>query len=360
MTQSMPPIPPSAIDYDERPGGGSSTGPIIGILIAVIVLLVAAFAVFLMFKDDKGNATEVAKAASSGGGDPATKGTTPSPEAAQGGARGALTVQATPADATVTVDSNAVAGESPFVVTNLATGKHKVLIAKDGYLPVEREIDLTATGLIVPVTLQHRDVTLILETDPKGAAMNLLADGKAVPIGAGGGQYKLTRQPGVKYEVEALAKGYLPNRMPLEFTGENQQKVPLALVRDASIAIAPAAEEAPAEVASVSESRPRRKTFPRRGNGGSSNGGGSGTSTPPSHTSSTPVVGKTATLHIGTNRGVEPAEIYIDGVRRGKTPLPNLKVTPGRHTIKFRWPGGKEVTRRVEIADGGTEFVKMG
>jgi hypothetical protein len=362
MTQAMPPIPPSAIDYDERHGGGSSTGPIIGILIAVIVLLVAGFAVFLMFKDDKADTTEVAKAASSGPSDPAAaKGTTPAPEAADAAVRGALTVQATPADVTVTVDGTAVPGESPFVVSNLATGKHKVAIAKDGYLPVEREIDLTASGLIVPVTLQHRDVTLILETEPKGAAMNLIADGKAVPMGVGGSQYQLTRQPGVRYEVEAIAKGYHQAKKSIDFSGENQERVSLVLTRDGSVALAPPAEEAPAEVAS-SSSRPRKKTFPRRGGGGgggssgagaSGNGGGSSTASPPS-------VGRTATLHIGTNKGVEPAEIYIDGVRRGKTPLPNVKVTPGRHTIRFKWPSGREVTRRVDIGDGGTEFVKMG
>src|SRR5690606_29564865 len=134
--------------------------------------LVAGFAAFLMLRDDTGDATEVAKAASAGPTDPApTKSPAPTPATADGSVRGALTVQATPADVTVTVDGNPVAGESPFVVTNLAAGKHKIAIAKEGYLPVEREIDLTSSGLLVPVTLQHRDVTLILETEPKGAAL---------------------------------------------------------------------------------------------------------------------------------------------------------------------------------------------
>jgi serine/threonine protein kinase len=359
MTQAMPNIPPSAIDYDERQGQGSSTGPIIGILIAVIVLLVAGFAVFLMFKDDGGDPQEVAKATT--GAEPA-KGTPPAGEPAQTGVLGALTVQSTPADATVTVDGKPVAGESPFVVTNLAAGKHKVAIAKDGYLPVEREIDLTSTGLIVPVTLQYRDVTLILETDPKGSQMNLIADGKAVPMGVGGGQYQLTRQPGVKYEVEALAKGYHSRRTPLDFTGENQQKVALTLVRDGSVAIATPTEPVPAEEAAVAPTRQPKKQYPRRPNNGGGNSGGTNASsgTPGTSTTPPPTTGKTATLHIGTNKGVEPAEIYIDGTRRGKTPLANIKVTPGRHTIKFKWPDGREATRRVDVPDGGTEIVKMG
>ena len=359
MTQAMPNIPPSAIDYDERQGQGSSTGPIIGILIAVIVLLVAGFAVFLMFKDDGGDAQEIAKANT--GAEPA-KGTPPSGEPAQGGVLGALTVQSTPADATVMVDGKPVAGESPFVVTNLAAGKHKVSIAKDGYLPVEREIDLTSTGLIVPVTLQYRDVTLILETEPKGSQMNLIADGKAVPIGVGGGQYQLTRQPGVKYEVEALAKGYHTRRIPLDFSGQNQERVALSLVRDGSIAaVTPTEPPVPDEEPAVTRTQPK-KQYPRpRNNGGGNNGGSTNNgSSSTAATTPPPGVGKTATLHIGTNKGVEPAEICIDGVRRGKTPLANIKVTPGRHTIRFKWPSGKEATRRVDVPDGGTEIVKMG
>jgi hypothetical protein len=67
-----------------------------------------------------------------------------------------------------------------------------------------------------------------------------------------------------------------------------------------------------------------------------------------------------STLHIGTNRGAEPAEIWIDGKRRGKTPLPNVKVPAGTHTIEFRFPDGKIIQRRIDIEDGGTEFIKMG
>jgi hypothetical protein len=363
MTQAMPPIPPSAIDYDERPGGGSSTAPIIGILVAVIVLLVAGFAVFVMFNDDDGNTTEVAKAASGAGSEPSADAPPSAPEASPdaGAVRGALTVQATPADASVTVDGNPVAGESPFVVTNLDSGKHKVAIAKDGYLPVEREIDLTASGIIWPVTLQHRDVTLILESDPADAAMNLIADGKVSPMGTGSSQYQLTRQPGVKYEVEAIAKGYHTRRVPLDFSGGAQQKVTVALVRNEQVAVAPV--QAPPAEPSTSSSRPRKKTPPRRGGGGRSSGGGGsdpGPTSPPSTSSSKTTGVRSATLHIGTNRGVAPAEIYIDGVRKGKTPMPNVKVTPGRHAVKFRWSDGREVVRRVEVSDGGSAVVRAG
>lgn len=168
----------------------------------------------------------------------------------------------------------------------------------------------------------------------------------------------------MKYEVEALAKGYETRRIPLDFTGEAQQKVTVPLVRDGSVAIAPPVEETPPVVAENTggRDRDRRRNFPRRGSSGGSSASSTSSGSSSSGSSTPPPTGgaKTATLHIGTNKGVEPAEIYIDGVRRGKTPLANIKVAPGRHAVKFRWTDGREVLRRVDVADGGTEFVRAG
>ena len=85
--------------------------------------------------------------------------------------------------------------------------------------------------------------------------------------------------------------------------------------------------------------------------------------TPPSAASrdlKNPFAAKTATLHIGTNKGVGPAKVFVDGVYRGKTPLANVKVTPGRHLVEWRFGDGKVIEWRVDVEDGGSEVLKAG
>ncbi len=228
-------------------------------------------------------------------------------------------------------------------------------VKKDGYLPLQKEFVLSTAALPMQFTLQHRDVMLILETDPKAAPVNLLTDGKATPMGAGGSEYKLTRVPGVKYEVEAVLRGYKSRRQELTFSGADTEKVAITLSRDASIADAgrpaptPSPTPTPATTptptpASTPKSSPstKKKRTPRP-------------STAPPKTQA-----KTATLRIGTLAGVSPAKVFVDGVSKGNTPLSRVPVTPGRHKVVFRWPNGKSVTKFVDVGDGSSAIVRGG
>jgi len=67
-----------------------------------------------------------------------------------------------------------------------------------------------------------------------------------------------------------------------------------------------------------------------------------------------------ATLRIGTVSGVPPAEVHVDGRYVGKTPRPSIAVTPGRHTVTYRWPNGREVRKTVTVAEGSVKIVKAG
>ena len=69
---------------------------------------------------------------------------------------------------------------------------------------------------------------------------------------------------------------------------------------------------------------------------------------------------KTATLRIGTNPGAGPAQIFVDGKLIGMTPIGGLKVAPGKHRVKWKWPDGRQVIATVTIADGETKIVKNG
>jgi len=345
-----PEIVPATVDYDERPANKSNTGAIIGILVAVIVLLIAGFGAFLVLNRD--DVTEVAASSASGGAaqTPGKTADAPAPTADGGG----VTLAVTPPDAKVFVDNKPQEGESPFIVQGIGVGKHKLLVKKDGFMPLEKEFVLSQSSLMMQFALQHRDVTLVLETDPKGAAVNLLTDGKATAMGAGGSEYKLTRVPGSKYEVEAVLAGFKSRRQELSFGGTDTEKVSITLSRDGSIADAgrpptpaptPAATPSPAP---ASKPKPPRKTKPR----------------PSRPAASKPApkknVAKTSLLRIGTLSGVAPAKVFVDGSPKGSTPLSKVMVTPGRHKVVFQWPNGKRVTKFVDVADGGSAIVRGG
>ncbi|MEM6290264.1 MAG: protein kinase [Myxococcota bacterium] len=346
-----PEIAPATVDYDERPANKGNTGAIIGILVAVIVLLVAGFGAYLVLNRNGG--TEVAASSTAGN----TEKADATPPAAKPG--GAMTLTVTPPDASVLVDGEAVTGESPFIVSTLSVGKHTLTVKKDGYLPLQKEFVLSEAALPMQFKLQHRDVTLILETDPKGAAVNLLTDGKVSPMGAGGSEYKLTRAPGVKYEVEALLKGYKTRRQDLNFSGEDTEKVSITLSRDGSVAAA--GTPAPAPVPAATTPAPTPAPAP------------AATKPKPRNTSSKPrpkprstpkpkpkSQAKTSMLRIGTNAGVASAKVFVDGAAKGNTPLSRVMVTPGRHKVVFRWPNGKSVTKYVDVADGASAVVRGG
>ncbi len=343
-----PEVAPATIDYDERPANKGTTGAIIGILVAVIVLLVAGFGAYLVLNRDTETTVAASSAAGGGGGTETPARAPDAPAAAAAG--GAVTVSVTPPDAQVFVDNKAREGDSPVIVTDLQVGKHTLTVKKDGYLPLQKEFVLSTTALPMEFKLQHRDVTLILETDPKGAAVNLLTDGKATPMGAGGSEYKLTRVPGVKYEVEAVLRGYKSRRQELPFDGSDTEKVAITLTRDDSIADAgrpaptPATDtsDAPSPVSKPRPSPPKKKRTPPP------------SSTPPQ------TQAKTATLRIGTLAGVAPAKVFVDGVAKGNTPLSRVPVTPGRHKVVFRWANGKSVTKFVDVGDGSSAIVRGG
>ena len=340
-------------DFDERPPR-SAVGLVVGILAAAVVLVGVGFALVYLYSQRN-----------------VTTGTTASTTTEPGNApRAALTVQSTPPDVQVEVDGKSVLGTSPFVISDLQSGKHRVRVSRDGFLAFEREVDVGATGLNLPVSLAHRDVTLLLESDPPGAAMSLIVGGQAYAMGAGGGtQFKLTREPNATYQVEASAAGYLTTRIDLAFSGEPADKVKLTLARDnnTGIAVAPIPATTPAG------------TPPPVGPGTPPVGPATPTVTPPTPTPTptpnttpskpkppkpkpqpAPAVAKTSTLRIGANSGVTPAQVFVDGKLAGVTPISGLKVTPGKHKVKWKWSDGREVTMSVDLADGETKVIKAG
>ena len=361
--QRAPVPPPSPLDYDERPSKGSA-GPIVAILVAVIVLLVAGFGSYLLLYRQPDTTTIAADGTQTA---PASD----SSEAASGAeALGAITVSTTPADAKVFVDGEPVAGvESPFVITGIKPGVHKVKLEKEGFLAREHDVTVGAGPLQLAYTLEHKKVTLTVQSNPPGAALNLLVNGAAKPLGKAPVSYELDRQTATQYTVEAVLTGHAPQSQAINFTGSKVQRVDFTMVPviaqgDPPTPVQAPPQQAPPEAAPPTPTssppkqrkkpqrrpkpRPRPKTKP------------SPTTTPSTPSAPPKSAAKTATLRIGTNPGVPPAEVYVDGRSVGKTPRPNVKVTPGRHTVKFKWPGGKEIKKSVTVASNASAIVKAG
>jgi eukaryotic-like serine/threonine-protein kinase len=278
-------------------------------------------------------------------------------EPPSGAALATLTVQTTPADAKVTVGDKVAEGESPFIISGLAPGKNKLVVTREGYLPFEREVDVPASGLSFPVPpLEHKDVTLVLDSDPPGASMNLIVDGKAVAMGTAGSQHKLSREPGTTYEVEASLKGFVTAKVPLRFTGDESQSVRVTLVRDQTVADASTTERPPDSDTGTTSAKSTTKSTSSRSKSSSSSSSSSSKpkATPP------PTAAKTATLKIGTTPGVPPAKVSIDGQHVGTTPIQSIKVAPGSRKVKFEWTDRAANTQTVTVGDNETKIVKGG
>lgn len=342
----MPMPAPVGMDFDDRPPK-SNAGLVVVIVLALLILFGAGLGGFYLLLSDKDGGSSSGSSDAVATQDKDDKGeSTPANTSAK---RGVLTIEVVPVSAQVTVDGASVDGPSPFVKP-LTAGKHKIAVTHPDFLPFDKEVEVTDAGLTLPVRLHHREVALLVETDPPGGNVSLFVDGTEASTASSGGKISVTRDPTKKYEVQASLKGHVTQRNALDFTGEQTQPVKVALVKDA-VAMAPPPEPEPEPSNGGGGSTKANSGGGKKTKSGSGGGGGSRKPKP---------AAKTATLKIGTNMGVAPASIYVDGKFVGKTPQGNVKVTPGRHTVKWQWDNGKKITQSVTVADGQTKLVKAG
>ncbi|RMG98430.1 MAG: PEGA domain-containing protein [Deltaproteobacteria bacterium] len=260
-------------------------------------------------------------------------GDTPAAGAAAG--FGSLTVNVKPADATVTVDGQPVAGTSPFLVPQLAAGSHKVVVSKPGYAPFEKEITVQpGAPLVLPVELGPAKVDLSFAVEPASAQVALVEGDKVTPIGTSGTAYALSPKPGVTYQIEVSAPGYVTKRIPLELDGSTSKKVEVTLDPEAKAA----PEKAAPERTAARTPRPTKKR--------------TSSSRPKARPSGSGLLG------VATAPGTPPASVSIDGKGIGKTPRPPRKVSAGSHMVKCTWSDGKSYTKRVTVPKQGKIIVR--
>lgn len=294
----------------------SNVGLIIGIIGGVVAILaVVAFFVFgpgLGGKEEKGADSDKPEQAEVTGSDG-------KPQAAITN----VTIDVTPADATVMIDGKEIAGAGPRAIAELTAGTHKLEVSKgDAFLPFTQELEFTA-GQSLPIKLEARDVTLNLTVTPASAIISLIAGTTTTEIGKGAASHKhqLKREPGLQYTVKGTAEGYEDLSIPIVFTGDPAQDVPVLL---AAKAAGPVAEPGPA--------KPVKKT----------------------NKVSKP---KNAELKIGVAPGNPPATVTVDGKSEGRTPV-FVKVTAGSHTVKWKWDDGKTDTQKATVAENESKLLK--
>lgn len=192
-------------------------------------------------------------------------------------------------------------------------------------MPFEQEVSVPSGGnLPLPVKLQLKEVTLAVDSDPSGASISLVKGDEVIPQKKS--TFKIEREAGVDYQVEAEKKGYETTRVPLTFTGEAAQEVKVVLIKEGEAL----PEEPPPE--ETSDDTTKKK-----------------------NNNSQPKAKKTATLKIGA---VPPAEVYVDGRKQSKKTPVVVQVTPGTHKVKFKWSNGKSNTQKVTVGDKEEKIVR--
>lgn len=225
-----------------------------------------------------------------------------------------VVLQVNPDQATVELDGVALVGPGPFVATGLQPGVHQLRVVADGFLSIERKLELAAGTTKIPLRLATRHVSLHVDVTPRDADLVLreaLANGNVQLTRRN--ITEIDRNPESTYAIEASAEGHLTRQQSIAFDGSGSQSVTIVLPRD---------PEAP--------QRPKPKPA------------------------------KTATLRIGTNVGAAPAEVSVDGKYVGLSPQGELKVVPGKHEITWRWSDGRTVRKQVTVGAGQIQVARAG
>ena len=247
---------------------------------------------------------------------------------------GMLTLNVDPDEANILVDGEALDGTSPFIISGVEVGKTIDLeISAPGRLMVRRSVEVS-TAATVDIHLAEKSVMVSTELTPSSVELELEAISESGttrrPVES---TFLLERDRDTDYFLIAKARNHLDRRLRIGFSGRSAQFIDVVLEPDPRSA----------------KLRTNAGTEPE--NEGAK---------PKPEKKKPKAKAMTATLLIGTNMGVDPAKVYIDGKFIGHTPQSNVAVTPGRHTVKWHWPSGKMVTQSVTVADGQRKVVKAG
>lgn len=256
-----------------------------------------------------------------------------------GEGRGELTLTVSPDSAVVSIDGKNQPGQGALrTFADLEVGDHQLTIdGGEAYFPAKRTAKVPRDGVArIQVDLEPREVKLVVTTKPSRAKLTLFVDGEPTALGRGSTEHPIKRKQHARYELEADANGYTKTKTPIEFGVEAVKHIKLEL------------ESSRDPTSAKGKTKTKTKSS------------GSSKSKSKSSSSGSSSAAKTATLKVGTEPGLPPAAVYLDGKRvADRTPV-TLPVTPGPHKIQWVWKGGKRDNQRVVVKSGRTQLIKGG
>ncbi|HUS31607.1 MAG TPA: protein kinase [Kofleriaceae bacterium] len=238
----------------------------------------------------------------------------------------------------------------PSRVRGITPGVHTVAIdAPAGYLSQNQSVTVEAgKAPRVDIMLQPIDISGTFSSDPAGATVSLIVDGKRETLGPSPAKTKL--DPRKTYQVLFEKTGYVSVNKPIVFTGSADE--PISVVLEKAGAVAAVATQTPKTETKTETQTQVKVQTPK------TNTGGTPVTRPDTKTETKVETPKTETkTETKTEAKVEtpkvetpkaeakgegtlllgskpPCDIFIDGKATGlQTPQRDIKLTSGKHKI---------------------------
>jgi hypothetical protein len=217
-------------------------------------------------------------------------------------------------------------------VRNIAAGTHVLEIEAPGFFAKREEVEVVAgKAEVVRITLDPIDIIGRFTSEPPGARVTLVSDGKKTKLGTAPAEVKL--DPRKRYEVMFKKPGYVTVTKPVALTGQPDVNVAVVMERSGGIDRAIVAQRGVAK-----KDDAKKDDDGRRGSDSLLDGPKKDPpkdppkKDPPKKDPDPPVAaGPPGKLLLGSK---PPCAIYIDGKDTGlKTPQRGLELSPGKHKI---------------------------
>jgi hypothetical protein len=265
-----------------------------------------------------------------------------------------------PGTMTWRLDGEARTDKLPSRIRGISPGQHTVAIdAPPGFMSQNMPINVElGKAPKVEIVLQPLDISAELESDPPGATVSLIVDGKRETLGPSPAKTKL--DPRKTYQVLFEKPGFVSINRPIVFTGTNAEKIAVTLEKAGGtpVAAAPPSQpvqqpkvkvDVPKQPKTVAKVEPTTKVEPK---------------VEPKETKAEPKEAKVdATPAVAKGQGTlllgskPPCDIYIDGKDTGlQTPQRDIKLSAGKHKITLvNNEFGIKETFAVDIKADATE-----